>query len=273
MPYCKSCETEHEIEFKFCPNCGAHEVQERLTISQFLKEFLHVLTNFEGPVWNTLKDLTLLPRKVTHGYITGIRMKYLTPARYLVIAFTLSGLFFVLFQDQFEQAYANQFLSGFEEGYTGSTGEELPESSEKSEEAEAFITKLQYIFQKYTNLLGFLYIPFFALFGKWWLNKNNKYNLAESFVIATYLHSHTALLMIPFYIITVIPGVNFLVFTSIIAYTIILFFVWLVKQSYQTSIWRSLLTVIFTYILYYFFVGLGIALYIMIPMFSEKLLG
>lgn len=265
MPSCKSCETHQEFEFRFCPNCGAKVVEKRLKMGELLRDFFQTLFNFEGPVWGTIRDLTIRPRKVTHGYIEGVRSKYLPPIRYLIIAFTISGLFFVIFQDQLEEAYSNNFVSGFEEGYRNYDKDNSTDA-ESLEMAQEFITRLQYIFQKYANLLGFLYIPLFALFGKWWLNKRNKFNMAESFVMTTYLHSHTAILMMPFYLFMVIPGLNFFVFTSVLAYLIILYFVWLVKQSYQTSIWKSLFTVVFTYILYYFIVGTGIGIYLLITL-------
>lgn len=212
--------------------------------------------------------MTIRPRLVTQGFIEGVRMRYLSPVRYLLIAFTISGLVFVLFQGYFEEVYTSTFAADFTRGYTAYDAGEHNEEEVRAE-AEAFLSRLQFILQKYANLLGFLFIPVFALLARWWLNKSNGYNLAESLVSSTYLYSHVALLLIPFYLFLLIPGLGLMPLT-LATYLVILYFIWMVKASYQTSIWKSVLTVLVSYLVYFFLAGVIIALYLMVPMLLER---
>jgi len=43
------------------------------------------------------------------------------------------------------------------------------------------------------------------------------------------------------------------------------------KKSWQTSVWRSLVTVTITYIVYFIIAGLGVSLYLLIPMILERI--
>jgi len=69
MTKCRSCAIEHTIYFRYGPSCGARVVRERLTLRVLFREFIEALTNLEGPVWNTLRDLTLRPRLATQGLL------------------------------------------------------------------------------------------------------------------------------------------------------------------------------------------------------------
>ena len=149
------------------------KIVERLTIKRLILDFFHLFTNIQGPVLNTLKTLTIDPYSVTNGYIIGQRKKYIPPMRYVLIVLTVSGMFFILFQDELSDYYENAF----------ETGVNISDSGNKKDFSEIpFFKNFQVImneYQKHMNLINFLLIPILGMFSFWILNKKVKYNFAE----------------------------------------------------------------------------------------------
>jgi hypothetical protein len=210
------------------------------------------VTNLEGPLTRTVKDLSLRTEQVTDGYINGLRKRYIGPIRYLLIVFTLTGFFTILFLDEAESNYASLYLDEYAEGYRQVMGEMSPERlgvyEERLAEVRSAINGVFSDLKKYANLINFLMIPLVAFFSH--LMFSRAYNYTESLVAAAYLYTQAALLILPGYILYLIPQVSFWWVWGSITTVFMGLLTWLIKGAYQEKLWRSLLLVVLTYIFY-----------------------
>jgi hypothetical protein len=88
---CKNCEINLDINDKFCAQCGAQVVKEKLTIKKVIYEFSERYLSFDNKFLTTFKTLFTHPEWVINGYLNGLRVRFVNPITYLIIAVTLSG--------------------------------------------------------------------------------------------------------------------------------------------------------------------------------------
>ena len=69
----------------YCSSCGQKQVQQDLTLSEFLNETTQELTHLEGKVPTTLKVLLLQPGRLTQEFLAGRRARWLPPLRLYLI--------------------------------------------------------------------------------------------------------------------------------------------------------------------------------------------
>ena len=63
-------------------------------------DFISNLINIEGPILNTVKDLSIRPGKMIRDYLNGNRNKYYKPFQFYILATTVYFLFFYLLGDE-----------------------------------------------------------------------------------------------------------------------------------------------------------------------------
>jgi len=69
----------------YCSSCGQKQVQQDLTLSEFLNETTQELTHLEGKVPTTLRVLLLQPGRLTQEFLAGRRARWLPPLRLYLI--------------------------------------------------------------------------------------------------------------------------------------------------------------------------------------------
>jgi hypothetical protein len=89
---CKNCNFSLRTDYSYCPACGAKVIHERITFKGLIHDFMERYFNVDNTLVRTVVHLFTKPQLVIHGYLNGIRRKYLNPASLLAIALTLSGL-------------------------------------------------------------------------------------------------------------------------------------------------------------------------------------
>ncbi|MBN3519989.1 DUF3667 domain-containing protein [Algoriphagus lutimaris] len=72
-------------EDNFCPFCGQENVDQRVTIIRFLKDFVSNYLNFETVFFQTLPVFLFHPGKLTSTFNEGKRRKYIHPIRLYLI--------------------------------------------------------------------------------------------------------------------------------------------------------------------------------------------
>jgi len=78
----------HQVENRFCSNCGQENIDTRKTFFQLFVHFFEDLTHYENAFWKTIKNLLLKPSSLTKEYLSGKRLSYLAPVRlYIFISF------------------------------------------------------------------------------------------------------------------------------------------------------------------------------------------
>ncbi|MGB5646688.1 MAG: DUF3667 domain-containing protein, partial [Muriicola sp.] len=98
---CKNCQTPQRTDFKYCPNCGAKVVQNRLSFKNITYDITERYFNLDNTFIKTVVQLCIRPETVIDAYIQGVRRKYLNPMSHLGIALTLSGLLIFIMQKVF----------------------------------------------------------------------------------------------------------------------------------------------------------------------------
>ncbi|MFK8037712.1 MAG: DUF3667 domain-containing protein [Crocinitomicaceae bacterium] len=220
-----------------------------------LSNFLEIFTNFHGPVWNTLRALTISPYDVTNGYIIGQRKKYIPPARFVIISLTISGLFFLFFKDDMASYYEQTFNNG------AGTGSRDSGVSEARDQFQSLLNKGQ----KHLNLMSYLMIPILGLFSYWMLNKKVKYNFAEHLVVNSYIFSHNSIIgavlgLVIYYCL----GKDLDLWLSISIIPSFAIMAWLLKKSVGAPLWKVIITLLLSYISFMLLFAIAVIVYLVI---------
>ena len=93
---CLNCNHPLDISDKFCPNCGQKNTTKRLSLKDFVDEFLANFYAYDSKVKNTIVKLFTKPGKAAKEFIDGKRQTYANPFRFYLsvslIYFIFSGL-------------------------------------------------------------------------------------------------------------------------------------------------------------------------------------
>lgn len=161
---CKNCHTL--FEGNYCSNCGQKGDEKRIKLSNLVSTFLNGFYHLHGGVLFTAKELFLQPGQMLRGYISGKRVDYLNPFKYLVLISLVGGLVYK--------------MSGMPN--------HIDEIMLASEETIKFTVK------HFSYRILFT-IPTYALMGSI-IYKSFKYNFAEHLVINTFLMSQSMIIMV-----------------------------------------------------------------------------
>lgn len=94
---CKTCDKQLVDIDKFCSNCGAKIVHERLSFKGTMEEFVGPFLSWDNNFWRTFIGLFKNPKDVLEAYINGARKKYFQPFSYLILYTTVAVLFYKMF--------------------------------------------------------------------------------------------------------------------------------------------------------------------------------
>lgn len=90
---CLNCGHPLDMSDKYCPNCSQANSTKKLTIRDFLDEFLSSLIDYDSRLWKSLVSLLTRPGRITLDYVAGKRVTYSNPFRFLL---SLAFLYFLL---------------------------------------------------------------------------------------------------------------------------------------------------------------------------------
>lgn len=185
---CQNCDTENDLPFKYCPNCGQKNTDGKITFSELWSEFQDAVLNIESRTWRTLKNL-FIPGKLTLEYFSGKHRRYVHPLR-LLLAASVLVIIAMSFQD-FQSAtnhgynvkerivknYERQRLYGILGNITDSTNAIFPEQQTKiitDTILASFKDSLLVLLSKYKNKYGDKYSDSINL--KSYLDIGNRYD-------------------------------------------------------------------------------------------------
>lgn len=89
---CLNCNHPLDISDKFCPNCGQKNTTKRLTIRDFIDEFLANFYAYDSKVKHTIVSLFTKPGIAARDFISGKRLYYANPFRFYL---SISLIFFI----------------------------------------------------------------------------------------------------------------------------------------------------------------------------------
>ena len=176
---CKNCKGPLSDVAFYCAQCGAKVIRNRLTPKNLIRYSIESYFNIDNSFLQTFITLFTNPKDVIHGYITGLRKKYMNPISYMTIAITLSGLIVILMQQ-----------------YGGEMDTNIFNQNVNQEGLQKFSDKVMGFMADYYSLIFLLYVPVFALAG--WLTFNrNGYNLTEYLIVILYIMAQYSLITFP----------------------------------------------------------------------------
>ncbi len=107
---CQNCESEHDIDFDFCPHCG-QQTNDELTVGVLFYNTIANYFSFDARFFRSFVPLVFKPGVLAKRFVNGKRLMYLHPAQmYLFI----SVVFFFMFSFKVRE-YSASFDKGIQE--------------------------------------------------------------------------------------------------------------------------------------------------------------
>lgn len=236
---CKNCNKYLRETQKFCDECGAKVIQNRLTPKVLAAQVNEQFFSIDNKFLKTLVGLITFPEDVIDGFINGLRKKYINVISFYAIALTVLG-FQMFILKQFFPEFLESQSSIFEDSFkAGSLGRENPFSN--------FLN----LFNDYQGVFFSILMPFIAI-GTWiiYLDKR-KHNYTEHLVINLYITAQTIFFNFVIIMILAIFDIqNYLVASFITTPPLILYGAYILKRLYRSSYINALLRYIAAYIIY-----------------------
>ena len=114
---CQNCGHELDTSDRFCPNCAQINSTKKLTLRDFIDEFLNSVINYDSRLWKTFSALLLRPGQITTDYIAGKRISYTNPFRFLL---SLAIIYFLIFAYKSNITQLDAEAKNFSNGFLGS---------------------------------------------------------------------------------------------------------------------------------------------------------
>lgn len=196
---CKNCNEALLDTTKYCSNCGAKVVSNRITTKELWSSFATDFFGWDNKYLKTMRALFSKPEMVLDGYLQGIRKKYVTPFVFLAIGTALSMLLFNELADDYIQmsnAFNDRQMELIHKSLDNTTNvEDYKEGYRKSN------TDLQNSVLKYFNFFTFLLVPVYAFFA--FLVFGKPHNFAEHLIINCYLQGASFLIGTIFFLLSI----------------------------------------------------------------------
>jgi len=163
----------------FCSQCGAPKKVIRLSVKSVFQDFFERYFSFDNKFLLTSLTLFKNPELVVNGYISGLRIRFVNPITFVIIAVTLSGIQIYLINNGFIE---------FDIEIKAEQGVKIP-----------FVMKdfIQWIFD-HQSLIMFSSMPILALMSKLVFFKRKEFNFAEHNLIYLYTYSFCTILSLVF---------------------------------------------------------------------------
>ena len=93
---CLNCEHPLDFSDKYCPECGQINSTKRLSLDDFVYEFLSGFYAYDSLFRRTIRMLLFAPGKITREYVEGKRARYVNPFKFYLSAAIIFFLFYGL---------------------------------------------------------------------------------------------------------------------------------------------------------------------------------
>lgn len=244
---CKNCNEALEDGAKFCDNCGAKVVNNRITL-RFLLGELFAAMGFESLYFITLKKMLVAPQEVISEYLGGVRKRYVNPFAYIAVGAALSLIVFNYFSEDYKkiQYVANQgqiaeLKKTVEKDL--STVKNISKEELKKLRGKQYTAKMQLKFMdtwseyalKYFNILTFLLLPLYSLMSKLTYRKPNNYG--EHLVINAYIQGTTMYVSIITFLLAMLINPNLFMVSMLL---VIVYYLYVFGKLYKLSFGKSI---------------------------------
>ncbi|NND63351.1 MAG: DUF3667 domain-containing protein [Flavobacteriaceae bacterium] len=211
---CKNCAFLLKEDDTYCNSCGAKVIRNRLTLKNLWAEFIEKFFNIENTLVKTYITLFKKPEDVIHGYVSGIRKRYINVINYFALAVTISGiqLFILLkwFKDRMDISplVANSTPDGF--------------------------VNVDWMYDYY-SLVVLINLPIYAFIAYLVFYTLKKYNFTEHFVAMTYISAQYSITTAFITLTTSVIGFNFYIVGSILNIFLMIYTAYCYKRIFKLS--------------------------------------
>jgi len=246
---CKNCNKELLSSYNYCSNCGGKVINKRFNFSFLISEFTSEVLTWDNKLLKTFWHLLKYPDVVILDYINGVRKKYMSPFRFLLIALTLSGLSIYLVRDQAINGVANFTANG-----------------QQVEGMKNFMN----ILYDYNSIFTSLLIPFYA-FISWLVFANKKkLNYFEHIVLYTYSQAIFSIIgVISTVAMLFVPSESLTYFSFILIFLWICYNMYILKKIFQLTISQSIVKLLFFAVVFLFIFIISIIGFFALMFFIE----
>jgi len=237
---CKNCNTPLKQEQKFCYECGAKVIQNRLTPKVLAVQVNEQFISIDNKLLLTFIDLFKKPEAVINGYIHGTRKKYIDVLQYFAISLTLAGIQVFLINTFFKEAleFSPEILQAIE--------------SSPSQKNNPFLNGSFDDATKYQSIIYILTVPFSALatwLGYYFLGERT-YNFTEHLVLNLYYSAQIIIITAIFSIIFLLFGLDYLIVSTIMTVPTFLYFFYVLKRVFKDRFWEAFAKFLFVMVIY-----------------------
>jgi hypothetical protein len=240
---CKSCNKTLNDSQKFCDDCGAKVIYNRLTPKVLAAQINEQFLSLDNKFLQTFISLTKKPEDVIDGYINGVRKRFIGVIPYYALGLTVLGFqmfmiksFFPEYLEVSNRAMSEGFLAG-----SGGKGKELAD----------YFTKASEKINDYQGVLFSVLMPFLAI-GTWimYLDKR-KYNYTEHLVINLYSNSQIIIFNAVLYLgFALLTSIDFVTVSAIITPITIIYGTFVFKRLYASSFFNALIRYLGAFVIY-----------------------
>lgn len=226
---CKNCNRSLKDNQKFCDDCGAKVIRNRLTPKILAVQANEEFLSIDNRLLRTFIDLFTKPEVVIDGYIRGTRKKYIDVLQYFAISLTLAGIQVFLMTTFFKEALelSPDIIKAIE--------------SSPSQKNNPFINGDFDFMTNYQGLIYILTVPFSALaswLGYYFLGER-RYNFTEHFVLNLYYSAQIIMITAVFSIIFLVFGLNYLIVSTLIVIPTFLYLFYVLKRVFKDNFWDA----------------------------------
>jgi len=222
---CKNCNKPLNDTQKFCDDCGAKVIQNRLTPKILASQVNEQFISIDNKFLLTFIDLFKKPEAVIDGYIHGTRKKYIDVLQYFAISLTLAGIQVFLMETFFKEALdvSSELINGFN---ASAANTDNPFNNLDFND-----------FNKYQGLIYIAGVPLSA-FSSWivyFILGNKRYNFTEHLVLNLYYSAQIIMISSILSILFLIFGLNYLIISSLIMVPAAVYLGYVLKDVFKES--------------------------------------
>ncbi len=245
---CKNCNTELEAQHKYCHECGAKQIQNRLMPAILVQQVNEQFLSIDNKLLRTFIGLFKAPDIVINSYINGTRKKFIDVLQYFAIALTLAGIQVFLMDSIFKSEMESSFK--VLQSIDSSTAENNPFKIN----ANSFTD-----FNRYQSIIYIITIPFYAV-SSWIANllikPKFKYNFTEHLVVNIYYYTQVIIITAVLSILFLFLGLDYLLISGIVSVLTLVYHFYTLKKVFHLSLVEA---IAFFVMVMLFFFAIGIA--------------
>lgn len=226
---CKNCQTELTANAKYCHECGAQVITERITLKNLLGEIFKKYFGWDNRFLFTLKEMFVRPGEVLKGFLEGVRQRYTPPLTFFAIGAAISLLVIAQFNDEFRAM--NSSMSGIE-----TTADDNQKDVKIRELQQKYNSQLYDSMLGNWNLYSFLLLPFYTLIAFWVFGA--PYNFGEHLIINAYIQTPTFIIFLFAFLMSIWISPSLYGFGQV---GVMIYYAYAYKQLYQHTFKRTIL--------------------------------